>query len=225
LNSKSNIWIAWSSGKDSAFMLYWLLMDEKFCVSSLLTTVTLDYERVSMHSTRKELLQLQASRLNLPLKIIEIPKNCSNKLYDEQMSLAVAKAESLGVQYIAFGDLFLDSVRQYREKQLQETKIKPIFPLWDRNTTQLGKNFINSGFKAKVIAIDKTKMQQDLLGYEYNIDFLKKLPSNVDPCGENGEFHTFVYDAPMFNAPIRCALGQTVEHGNIAHIDILPMCD
>lgn len=219
------VWLAWSSGKDSAFTLFRLLKDKEFCVVSLLTTITSDHERISMHSTRKELLQLQASRLNLPLKIIEIPKNCSDKLYDNQMSLAVTEAESLGINYIAFGDLFLRSVRRYREEQLQNTRIKPVFPLWCENTTQLSKNFIDGGFKAKVIAIDKTKIQKDLLGCEYDANFLEQLPPNIDLCGENGEFHTFVYDAPMFSSQINCALGRTVEHDNIAYIDILPASD
>lgn len=219
-----NTWMAWSSGKDSAFALYVLLKEKIFSVSSLLTTITSDYERISIHATRLKLLRLQADRLNLPLELIEIPKNCSFETYEQQMSVAIQKAETQQVEHIAFGDLFLESVREYREKQFNETNIRPLFPLWNKDTKEVSKAIIHSGFKAVVQAIDKTKMPEHLLGHEYNMAFLSKLPDDVDPCGENGEFHTFVCDAPIFSGPINYTLGQTVKSGDAMYID-LHTCD
>jgi len=218
----NKIWVSWSSGKDSAYALYQLLKDKRFSISGLLTTITKDFARISMHSTRKKLLEIQASRLNLPLKIIEIPKNCSNQIYEKKMLSVVLQAESDNVKYIAFGDLFLESVKQYRENQLRNSRIKPIFPLWHKNTEQLAQVFFDKGFRAIVISIDKTKVPLNLLGHEYDMNFLNQLPCDVDSCGENGEFHTFVYDAPMFNRPIDFYLGEVVEKENFIYLDILP---
>jgi uncharacterized protein (TIGR00290 family) len=178
-----NTWVAWSSGKDSALALQYL-QSKKAAVTGLLTTITMDYERVSMHSTRKELLQLQARKLNLPLKIVEIPKDCSDETYKQKMSHAMLEAKDLGVEQVAFGDLFLKSVREYRENQLRSTRIKAIFPLWGKNTMHVSREIINNGFKAVVVAINKEKLPQALLGQEYDAKFLRELPSHVDPCGE-----------------------------------------
>ncbi len=216
-----NVWVAWSSGKDSVFTLYQLLQDQDFQVVGLLTTITKDFERVSLHSTRKELLQLQAKYLNLPLEIVEIPAACSDAIYKNQMAQVISKAEDQGIEYIAFGDLFLADVRQYREQQLQNTKIRPLFPLWHKDTQLLAQNVINN-FKAIVIAIDKDKMPEELLGHEYNQEFLDKLPADVDSCGENGEFHTFVYAAPCFSSPIDFICGETVAKDNMMYLDLIP---
>ncbi len=217
----TKVWVAWSSGKDSAFTLYQLLQDENFQVIGLLTTVTQDFERISLHSTRKKLLLLQAEYLNLPLEIVEIPADCSNAIYKKHMAAAISKAEAQNINCIAFGDLFLEDVRQYREQQLQKTKIKPLFPLWHKNTKQLSRAFIKD-FKAIVIAIDTNKIPKELLGHEYNQKFLDKLPNDVDPCGENGEFHTFVYAAPCFSSPIDFICGETVAKDNMMYLDLIP---
>lgn len=215
------VWVAWSSGKDSAFTLHQLLQDKNFQVTRLLTTITQDFERVSLHSTRKELLQLQAEYLNLSLELVEIPADCSNTIYKKHMAQAITTAEAQNINYIAFGDLFLEDVRQYREQQLQQTKIKPLFPLWHKNTQQLAQNVIKN-FKAIVIAIDTTKIPQELLGHEYNQEFLDQLPTDVDPCGENGEFHTFVYAAPCFSKNVKFVCGEIVAKENMLYLDLMP---
>jgi len=214
----SNTWLSWSSGKDA---LYQLLRNKYYSISKLFTTVTKEFERVSLHSTRKQLLQVQANRLSLPIELVEIPKDCSNVCYQEIMLKTIVKAESENVRYMAFGDLFLDSVKKYREKQLELTKINPVFPLWLKNTNELPRDFIEKGFKAIIVSIDTTKMPKNLIGHEYNMDFLKKLPTVVDPCGENGEFHTFVYDVPIFSRPINYVLGNIVEKDDMLYSDVL----
>ncbi|MCK4870542.1 MAG: diphthine--ammonia ligase [Gammaproteobacteria bacterium] len=214
--------ISWSSGKDSAFALYKLLQSDNYEVVGLLTVVTQDYERVSMHGVREELLELQAKNLSLPLHKINIPKNCSNEAYRTRMAQTIATLEADNISHIAFGDIFLQDVRAYREEQLRQTNITPLFPLWGQDSKQLSTEIIAAGFKAVLTCVDTTKIPAEFIGHEYDHNLIRKLPENIDPCGENGEFHTFIYDGPIFKAPISIARGDVVQRSDCLFADLAP---
>jgi uncharacterized protein (TIGR00290 family) len=217
----NKIILSWSTGKDCAFALSQLLPNKKYNVCGLLTTLTSQYQRVSMHSTREKLLQLQAERLNLPLYQVQIPAKCSNKIYEQHMAKMIDKLQTQQITHIVFGDIFLADIKQYREQQLKKTNLKPLFPLWQQPTKTLAKQIINSGFKAIITCIDTKKLPANFIGREYNLDFINALPKDADPCGENGEFHTFVYDAPIFSAPINFKTGALKKHDKFLYIDII----
>lgn len=219
----AHLWMSWSSGKDSAMALHHLRQNTEFDVSALFTTVNAEFDRVAMHAVRRQLLQAQAEALGLPLHCIELPFPCSNEVYEEIMSEFIAKAIKANVQYIGFGDLFLEDIRQYREKMMETTPIKPIFPLWQQPTGKLARQMLDKGIKAILTCIDPSKLSKEFVGREFNAELIADLPREVDPCGENGEFHTFVYDAPGFQAPINVRVGEIVERDGFVFADVSPV--
>ena len=173
-----------------------------------------------MHATRRELLESQAKALGMPLHVVNIPAPCSNEEYEARMSQCLAQLKEQGVEQVAFGDLFLADIREYRERQMEPTGISPIFPLWGRDTTQLAMEIIRNGTKAIVTCVDLKQLDASFAGRDYNQQFLDDLPDHVDPCGENGEFHTFVYDGPIFDEPLNVTLGEIVERDGFVFADI-----
>ncbi len=200
----------WSSGKDSALALYYLLQDKKYSVEYLLTVLNEQQNRVSMHGVRNELLQNQLNAIGIPYGTVFLPEQADNSIYEEIMSDKVGQLHSEGFEYAAFGDIFLEDLRQYRENQLRKMDIKTVFPLWKRNTRELIHEFIDSGFKTIVVSINASLLDESFVGRTIDKDFIKDLPSNVDPCGENGEFHTFCFDAPYFLHPVDFTKGEKV---------------
>lgn len=219
---KSKTLMSWSSGKDSAWALYQLQQDPTIDLVGLFCTVNKAFNRVAMHGVRIELLQQQAERVGLPLEIIAIPYPCSNADYEEIMGQFVASAKIDAIEYFAFGDLFLEDVRRYREEKLKNSGIKPIFPIWGIPTEPLARQMLSSGLKAVITCIDPKQMPKEFAGREFDAHFLSALPENIDPCGENGEFHSFVFDGPMFKAPIEIAVGEIVQRDGFVFADVLP---
>lgn len=219
---KNKILVSWSTGKDSAYALHHISQIENYDIVGLLSTITEDYDRVSMHSTRHELLKKQADQLNLPLYPIFIPSSCTNKIYEARMQIFIEQAIKQGITHIVFGDLFLEDVRRYRESKLALTDITPLFPLWGKKTDFLAKEIIQSGLKAIITCVDPRKLDSSFAGRQFDEELLSDLPKEIDPCGENGEFHTFVYDGPMFQKPIPISLGERVERNGFVFQDVLP---
>ncbi len=217
-----NAAMSWSSGKDSAMALYRILKSKKFNVLTLLTTVNEDYERVSMHGVREELLQRQANACKLPLFKVRIPKESTNKIYENAMKEAIDNLKSQDVEYMIFGDIFLQDVRDYRIKMMKGTGIEPVFPLWGENTKELAHEIIDAGIRARLSTIDPRKVNTDLGGTVFDREFLSRLPGDVDPCGENGEFHSFVYDAPFFSKAINLKVGDSVLREGFYFTDLIP---
>ena len=201
---------SWSGGKDSAMALYELLKGKTCEVAALLTVVTKDYGRISMHGVREELLELQAASLGLNLEKVYISKISDNKEYEEQMKTTLVRHKELGVEAVAFGDIFLEDLKKYREERLREIGMKGIFPIWKRDTVELASTFIELGFKAIITCVDSKILDKKFSGRLFNRQFLSELPSGVDPCGENGEFHSFVYDGPIFKKPVPFHAGEKV---------------
>ena len=218
---REKVVLSWSGGKDSALTLHTLLAQREFEVVHLLTTVTRDYERISMHGVRKELLSEQARRTSIGSDIVYITKSASNEEYEKSMSEKIFKYAAEGVRGIAFGDLYLEDIRKYRENKMSKTGMKCIFPLWGKDTTILAHDFIKMGFRAIICTIDPRKLGREFAGLEFDEDFLSSLPQGVDSCGENGEFHSFVYDGPIFDSPIPVKRGETVLRDNFYFTDIL----
>jgi uncharacterized protein (TIGR00290 family) len=219
--SRKRILLSWSSGKDSAWALHLLRQQSGVEVAGLLTTVNEQFDRVAMHAVRTELLLRQAESLGLPLRLISLPFPCSNEIYEERMRAAIDAAQSDGIKGVAFGDLFLADVRQYRERMMQGTGITPLFPLWGRQTAELAREMTAGGLRAQITCIDPRCLPAALAGKEYNDDFLNALPDGVDPCGENGEFHSFAFDGPMFNRQVEFGVGETVERDGFVFTDLL----
>jgi uncharacterized protein (TIGR00290 family) len=213
---------SWSAGKDSAFGLWSLRGDPELEVVALLTTLTEDYGRVSMSGVREELLEDQSRMLGLPLVRVWIPPSCPNEVYEERMAQALAAEPLLDVRHFAFGDLYLSDVRAYREARLADAGKLGLFPLWGRDTAALAREMIASGFRATVVCVDPRVLPASFAGRAYDEQFLADLPEGVDPCGEQGEFHTFVWDAPVFQAPIPCQIGAIVTRDNFVFCDVLP---
>ncbi len=207
---KNRTLLAWSGGKDCALALYELTRGGDAEIAALLTTVTEGYDRISMHGVRRTLLAAQAAALGYPLEEVPIPPQCSNEVYEQRMGQALEKYRRAGVLDAAFGDLFLADVRAYREERLGRIGMRPVFPLWGRDTGELTRQFIRLGFRAIVVCVDTQALDQAAAGREYDESFLDDLPPGVDPCGENGEFHTFVYDGPLFRNPIQVERGENV---------------
>lgn len=202
--------LAWSGGKDSALALYELTRQESIEIVALLTTVTEGYDRISMHGVRRELLAEQAKALGYPLDEVSIPQQCTNEMYEQRMHQALEKYHRSGIAQAAFGDLFLEDVRAYREERLSRIGMRGVFPLWARNTGEVARQFVGLGFRAIVVCVDTHSLDRAFAGREYDLDFLKDLPGEVDPCGENGEFHTFVYAGPVFRRPVQVERGGRV---------------
>lgn len=213
---------SWSAGKDSAFGLWTVLRDAAYDVRALLTTVTEDFGRVSMSGVREELLDRQAETLGLSLIKVTIPARCSNDVYEQAMATTLAGDAFSGVHHIGFADLFLEDVRAYREERLADAGKHGIFPLWGRNTTELAEEMVRAGFRAVVVCVDPRAIDRSFAGRPFDREFLADLPHGVDPCGENGEFHTFVWDAPVYRRPIPCHNGEVVTRDGFVYCDVLP---
>lgn len=220
--TKKKAAISWSSGKDSCYALHLLQATGLYEFKYLVTTVTASYDRVSMHGVRDELLEEQSRALGIPSLKVEIPANCTNEMYEKEMSRAIDKLKSEGVKYIAFGDIFLQDIREYRESRLEGTGIEPLFPLWGKDTRKLADEIIGSGIRARITCLDPSKLSSSMAGMEYDERLIARLPEGVDPCGENGEFHTFVYDAPSFEIQLKIRSGETVEREGFVFTDLIP---
>jgi uncharacterized protein (TIGR00290 family) len=213
--------LSWSGGKDSALALHELRQQSGPHPRALITTVTADYGRISMHGVRRELLSRQAQAAGLALVEVEIPAACSNDVYEERIGQALAEAPLAEAETIAFGDLFLADIRAYREERLSRVGRQAIFPLWGRDTNALAHEFIDAGFEAILVCVDPRQLDSSFAGRRFDAELLADLPPDVDPCGENGEFHTFVYAGPIFSAPIACEVGATVERDGFVFCDVL----
>jgi uncharacterized protein (TIGR00290 family) len=212
--------LAWSGGKDSALAL-WALREEEVMPAALLTTVTEEYERVSMHGVRRSLVRRQAAATGLPLVEIEIPPGCSNEVYESRMAAAFASTELAAVAEVAFGDLFLEDIRAYRESRLAAAGRRARFPLWGSDTAALARRFLAAGFHAIVVCVDPRALAPSFAGCDYDERLLADLPAGVDPCGENGEFHTFVTAGPVLATPVACRRGEVVERDGFVFADLL----
>lgn len=213
--------MAWSSGKDSAWALHVARQRDDVKIVGLLTTVTDAYSRVSMHGVREELLIAQAEATDLPLHRVRIPAPCPNEVYESEMRTALETAARDGVTHVVFGDLFLEDIRAYREAQLARIGMTGVFPLWKRDTTALAREMIDGGLRAHLVCVDPRRMPRHLAGRAFDEALLTELPDGVDPCGENGEFHTFACDGPMFAQPVPVTLGETVEREGFVFADLV----
>jgi uncharacterized protein (TIGR00290 family) len=216
------ILLSWSSGKDSAWTLHVLRQQAQYEIAGLLTTFNQEADRVAMHGVRRSLVEQQAAAAGLPLWSIPLPWPCSNEQYEGLMTKACAKAVAEGMEAIAFGDLFLEDVRAYRVKQMAGTGLEPLFPVWGEPTDRLAHEMVASGLKAILTCVDTSKLEADFAGRRFDADLLAELPSGIDPCGENGEFHSFVYAGPMFNSAIDVIAGETVVRDKFAFADLIP---
>jgi uncharacterized protein (TIGR00290 family) len=219
---RARLWMAWSSGKDSAFALHLLRQRHDVEVFGLLTTVNEEHGRVAMHAVRRELLHAQAEAAELPLIEVEIPYPCPNEAYETAMAGALDRAKADGVSAVAFGDLFLPDIRAYRERQMAATGLECVFPLWGRDTADLAREMMATGLRARLACVDTRRLASSFAGREYDAALLSDLPFGVDPCGENGEFHTFAWDGPMFARPVRVRCGETETRDGFAYTDLLP---
>jgi uncharacterized protein (TIGR00290 family) len=216
-------WVSWSSGKDSTLALATAREDPGLEVVGLLTTLNTAADRVAMHAVRRELLLAQADAVGLPVHQVELPWPCRNEEYEELMRGALAAATADGVTRMVFGDLFLADVRAYREKALAGTGIEPVFPLWGRQTDELAGEMLARGVRATITCVDPRQLDAAFAGRSFGADLLADLPEHVDPCGENGEFHTFVHDGPGFAAPLEVRVGVVVERDGFVFADVLPV--
>jgi uncharacterized protein (TIGR00290 family) len=213
--------ISWSSGKDSAFALHEVRRAGEFDVVGALTTVTETFGRVSIHGVRQEILHAQLSAAGLPPRTVPIPYPCPNEIYEARMGEAVAEAVQNGITHIIFGDLFLEDIRAYREQKLAGTGITPVFPLWRRPTLELAHAMIAGGFEAYIATVDLKKLPAECAGRKFDLQLLADLPDGVDPCGENGEFHTCVVAGPIFMRRIAVVTGERVERDGYAYCDLV----
>jgi uncharacterized protein (TIGR00290 family) len=213
--------LSWSGGKDSALAL-WALRREQLEPEALITTITDAYDRVSMHGVRRELLARQAEALGLPLVEVVIPPACVIEIYEARMAEACAAAPLSGIEAVAFGDLFLEDVRAYREERLAAAGKRGLFPLWGRDTAGLAREFLDAGFEARLVCVDSHVLDPSFAGRRYDERLLAELPPGVDPCGENGEFHTFVHGGPIFAESIACETGEIVERDGFVFCDLTP---
>jgi uncharacterized protein (TIGR00290 family) len=223
MSSPEPILFCWSGGKDSALALHTLLQQNDVCIASLLTTVTEGYDRISMHGVRRELLHRQAESLRLPLHEVFIPPQCGNPIYEARMEEALLSFCKQGIRRVAFGDIFLEDLRLYREKNLARIAMQALFPIWKRDTHDLIREFHAAGFRSVAVCIDTRVLDPSFAGRELDASFFSDLPPGVDPCGENGEFHTFVFDGPVFSRPVSFTLGEAVHRDSFIFRDLLPM--
>jgi uncharacterized protein (TIGR00290 family) len=211
--------LSWSGGKDSALTL-WALREQGIEPEALITTVTEEYDRISMHGVRRELLRRQADAAGIPLVEVRIPPACVNEVYEARMAEAFDSPPLSLVESVAFGDLFLEDIRAYREERLAAAGRNAVFPVWGRDTGVLAREFIAAGFEARLVCVDPRALDASFAGRRYDEQLLADLPPNVDPCGENGEFHTFVYAGPIFAEPVACATGTVVERDGFVFCDV-----
>ncbi len=220
--SPPKAWLAWSSGKDSAWALHLVRQSGDFEIVALLTTVNRTHERVAMHAVRESLLEIQAAAAGLPLVKAAIPSPCPNATYEQAMGAAMARARAEGVWHIVFGDLFLEDIRAYREKQLEACGMTPVFPVWRKDTRRLAEEMLAGGLSAYLTCVDPRKLDRSFAGRRFDEALLVALPRGVDPCGENGEFHTFANEGPMFREKIPVEAGDIVERDSFVFADLLP---
>ena len=221
---REKVIVAWSGGKDSALALYEVLNSGSYEVLELLTTVTKDYDRISIHGVRRVLLEQQAKALRIPLEEMFITKGASDAEYEGELLKVLKRHRANGVFSVLFGDIFLEDVRKYRKRILEKVGMNGIFPLWKKDTKDLARTFINLGFKAIITSIDSNVLGKDFAGRDYDEKFLSDLPANVDPCGENGEFHSFVYDGPIFRERVLFTKGEIVLRDNrFYYCDLVPV--
>jgi uncharacterized protein (TIGR00290 family) len=213
--------LSWSSGKDSAWGLHLFSARKDVQAVALVTTFNSAANRVAMHAVRRSLVEIQAERIGLPLWPVELPWPCSNAQYEEIVQGVWRRALDEGIHAVAFGDLFLEDIRAYRERQLSGTGLDPLFPVWQIPTRRLAEEMIAAGVKAKITCVDPSKLDKSFAGRDFDQAFLDDLPAEVDPCGENGEFHTFVYDAPVFSRAIEVRTGEIVERDGFVFADVL----
>ena len=213
--------VSWSSGKDSALALYEIQRSKRYEIVSLLSTVTEDYDRVSLHGVPRVLVEQQAKSLGLPLHKVFIPSDCSDKEYESIMNTTLTKFKEDGISLVVFGDIFLQWVKEYRENNLSKLGMKPILPIWGRDTAELAKSFIDLGFKAVITCVDTRVLDKKFLGRVIDADFLAQLPPEVDPSGENGEFHSFVFEGPIFKERIGYKLGTQVSKNSYRFRDLV----
>lgn len=216
---RKNTWLSWSSGKDSAWALHVLRQSGEYEVTGLFTTINSAFDRVAMHAVRVELLRQQAQAVGLPLHLIEIPYPCSDEQYAAVMADFVARAGNDGVRCMAFGDLYLQDVRRYREERMQGTGIEAVFPLWERPTRELLEEMLAGGLRACLTCVDPRVLPAEFAGRELTLEMLDSMPSGIDPCGENGEFHSFVFDGPMFTQPLDIEMGEVVARDGFVFAD------
>ena len=225
MNTLEPILFCWSGGKDSAMALYSLLQQEHFRVVALLTTVTEGYDRIAMHGVRRELLRRQADSLRLPLHEVCIPPQCVNSVYEARMEEALRLFYNQGVRKVAFGDIFLEDLRAYRETNLARIGMTALFPIWKRDTRELIQFFHQQRFRAIAVCVDPKVLDPRFAGRELDDSFFRDLPPHADPCGENGEFHTFVFDGPIFQSPIPVRKGDVVNRDGFIFCDLLPQLE
>jgi len=222
MTAPAPILFCWSGGKDSAMALRALQQHRTMAVTALLTTVTEGYERISMHGVRRELLAAQAAATGVALDEVRIPPQCVNPIYEARMEEALRRHHSRGVRRVAFGDIFLEDLRAYRERNLARIGMEALFPIWKRDTRELAREFLAAGFRAIAVCVDGKALDARFAGRELDEAFFRELPPAVDPCGENGEFHTFVFDGPIFSRPIAFQKGEVVEREGFFYCDLLP---
>jgi len=211
---REKVIVAWSGGKDSALALYEILKSDSYEALELLTTVTKDYNRISIHGVRRVLLEQQAKALRIPLEEMFLMEGASDAEYESELLKMLKRHRDNGVYSVVFGDIFLEDVRKYRERILEKVGMNGIFPLWKKDTKDLARTFINLGFKAIITSVDSNVLGKSFVGREYDEQFLSDLPADVDPCGENGEFHSFVYDGPIFHESVSFKKGEIVLREN-----------
>jgi uncharacterized protein (TIGR00290 family) len=216
------ILLSWSSGKDSAWMLHVLRQQAKYEIAGLLTTFNQAADRVAMHGVRRSLVERQAAAAGLPLWSVPLPWPCSNDEYEAIMAETCAKAVAQGIEAVAFGDLFLEDVRNYRIRQMSGTGLRPVFPLWGMPTKDLAHEMIASGLKTVLTCVDTRKLNPSFAGRQFDHTLLADLPDGIDPCGENGEFHSFAYGGPMFRSEIACTVGENVTREQFVFTDVVP---
>jgi uncharacterized protein (TIGR00290 family) len=217
------ILVSWSTGKDSAWMLHVLNQEYANAAAGLLTTTNQAFDRVAMHAVRRELLEAQAEAARLPLHVLPLPWPCSNAQYESIMKTAIEGFVADGFTHVAFGDLFLDEVRRYREDRLAGSGLEPLFPIWKtKPTADLARDMIEAGLQARLTCVDPRKLDRSFAGRTFDAQLLADLPSSVDPCGENGEFHSFAFAGPAFHHPIRHRLGDVVDRDGFVFADVLP---
>lgn len=224
VGAKPKLVLSWSGGKDSAMALAELRESGEYEIVSLLTTVAQEYDRISHHGVRAELLDQQAAAVGVPLHKLYLPRDrCTNEEYETLMRRTMLAYRDAGIEGVAFGDIFLEDLRAYRERNLATVGLKGIFPLWHRDTRELVETFIGRGFRALLACVDATKLVRAFAGRSIDADFLRDLPAEVDPCGENGEFHSFVYDGPIFTCPVPVTVGEIVGRDTRFFADLLPV--
>lgn len=211
--------LSWSSGKDSAWALHTLRRDPEIEICGLLTTLNAEFQRVAMHGTRRTVLEAQAQAAGLPLWVVPLPWPCPNEVYEAQMSEACGRAVAEGIDAVAFGDLFLEDVRAYRERQLAPTGLAPLFPLWGQPTAELAREMIAGGLRARLTCVDSRVLPAGFAGREFDEELLRDLPAGTDPCAERGEFHSCAYAGPMFSAPLALEAGDVVNRDGFVFAD------